>query len=184
MRPGVIVFAVGNRSRGDDALGPLLLERLALWLAAEGRIGDFELIDGYQLQIEDALDLGNRRLALFIDAGRGTTAPFEFRAVRAATASGGGGTHALPPERVLQVFREIGQGEPPPSFVLCIRGERFELGEGLSAAAARNAEAAWTLLARLCGAPDPGVWRALADEARTPAAAATGVAAIRSPISG
>ena len=37
MQPGVVVLAAGNRSRGDDAIGPLLLERLASWLAAEGR---------------------------------------------------------------------------------------------------------------------------------------------------
>ena len=57
MRAGVVVLASGNRSRGDDAVGPLLLERLAAWLAAEGRSGEFELFDDYQLQIEHALDL-------------------------------------------------------------------------------------------------------------------------------
>ena len=72
----VVVFAVGNRSRGDDALGPLLLERLAAVLDAEGRGSRFELIDDFQLQIEHALDLAGRRLALFIDAGTGTPAPF------------------------------------------------------------------------------------------------------------
>ncbi len=75
MTAGVVVFAVGNRSRGDDAIGPLLLERLDAWLAGDGRGADFELIDDFQLQIEHALDLAGRRLALFIDAGDGHAAP-------------------------------------------------------------------------------------------------------------
>jgi Ni,Fe-hydrogenase maturation factor len=30
--PPVLILACGNPSRGDDALGPLLLERLQNWL--------------------------------------------------------------------------------------------------------------------------------------------------------
>ena len=64
----VVILACGNPSRGDDALGPLLLEHLEAWLAAEGLSNGFELIGDFQLNIEHALDLAGRRLALFIDA--------------------------------------------------------------------------------------------------------------------
>ena len=47
MQPEVVIFAVGNRSRGDDAIGPLLLERLASWLGAEAQAGGFALIEDY-----------------------------------------------------------------------------------------------------------------------------------------
>ena len=89
MQSGVVVLAAGNRSRGDDAIGPLLLERLACWLAAAGRSGEFDLIDDYQLQIEHALDLQGRRLALFIDAGWRTPAPLAFYALAPAAADAG-----------------------------------------------------------------------------------------------
>ena len=50
-------------------------------------------------------------------------------------------THALAPEAVLDVYgRALRQ--PPPSFTLCIRSERFELGEGLSPEASERLEAA------------------------------------------
>ena len=101
MRAGVVVFAIGNPSRGDDALGPLLLARLAQWLAAQARGGEFELIDDFQLQIEHALDLQGRRLALFIDAGCATPAPFSFYPIVHAASSATSSTHALPPEGVL-----------------------------------------------------------------------------------
>jgi hydrogenase maturation protease len=163
MQPGVVVLAAGNRSRGDDAIGPLLLERLASWLAAEGRCGEFELIDDYQLQIEHALDLQGRRLALFIDAGWRTPAPLEFYAVapEPAPAPAGSSTHQLSPQAVLEVYRKIVLAEPPPAFVLCVRGERFELGAGLSEPAKAHVEAAWRQLALLCERPDAVHWRAM-----------------------
>lgn len=163
MQPGVVVLAAGNRSRGDDAIGPLLLERLASRLAAEGRSGEFELIDDYQLQIEHALDLKGRRLALFIDAGWRTPAPLAFYAVNAAPGAVQSTTHELSPQAVLEVYRRIELTEPPPAFALCVRGERFELGEGLSAPAEAHMEVAWRQLTLLCGKPDAALWRAMAN---------------------
>jgi hydrogenase maturation protease len=164
MHPDIVVFASGNRSRGDDAIGPLLLERLASWLAEQGRSGEFELIDDYQLQIEHALDLQGRRLALFIDAGWNTPAPLEFYAAAPAKVPGGGrgATHSLRPQDVLDVYRRVTHADPPPSFVLCVRGERFELGEGLSSQARAHVEAAWGQLELLCTQADAACWRALA----------------------
>lgn len=163
MQPGVVVLSAGNRSRGDDAIGPLLLARLAARLAAEGRGGEFELIDDYQLQVEHALDLKGRRLALFIDAGWHTPAPLAFYAVAAAPDAARGSTHELSPQAVLAVYRKIEGAEPPPAFVLCVRGERFELGEGLSGPAEAHMEAAWRHLTLLCGKPDAALWSAMAD---------------------
>jgi len=161
--PGrVIVFAVGNRSRGDDALGPLLLERLSAWLDAEGAANNFEVIDDFQLQIEHALDLAGRPLALFIDAGVAMSAPYTFLPLAPGASIATHSTHALPPAAVLAVFREVAQVEPPPSFVLCVRGESFELGDGLSAGAHGNLEAAWLLLRELCRRPVASAWHGLA----------------------
>ena len=170
MQAEVVVFAVGNRSRGDDALGPLLLERLASWLAAGVQAHEFELIEDYQLQIEHALDLQGKRLALFIDAGCGTTAPLEFYAIAPARLPAVRSTHELPPQGVLDAYRQIVQAEPPPSFVLCVRGEGFGLGQGLSGPAKAHMEAAWRQLSLLCAKPDAASRRALANNAEPGAA--------------
>lgn len=156
----VVVFACGNPSRGDDALGPLLLARLREWLAAQALAADFELIDDFQLQIEHALDLEGRALALFIDAGQGTPAPFSFAPATVASAPAPG-SHALTPAAVLAVHARI-VGAPPPAFVLCVRGDEFELGTGLGAAATAHAEAAFRLLQRLVAAPCAAEWLRLA----------------------
>lgn len=149
MRAPVVVFAIGNPSRGDDALGPELYGRLEKWLEFEGLAAGFELIEDFQLQIEHVLDLQDRQLALFIDAGARTPAPFTFERIVPATGIAHT-THELPPEAVLQVYRQTEGTEPPPAFVLCVSGECFELGEALSATASRNAEAAYSLLMQLC----------------------------------
>jgi hydrogenase maturation protease len=174
MAAEVVVFAVGNRSRGDDALGPLLLERLTAWLDVQGRLDEFELIDDFQLQIEHALDLAGRRLALFIDAGVATPAPCAFYPIAAGTSIGMHATHALSPEAVLAVYRTFADGGSPPSFVLCVRGERFGLGDDLTTAAQANLETAWQLLVRLCGKPDAAAWSAATKERPLPVARALG----------
>ena len=170
MRAGVVVFAVGNRSRGDDAIGPLLLERLAGALAAQARAAEFALVEDYQLQIEHALDLQGRRLALFIDAGLRTREPVEFRAAMPEWAARD--THMLTPQSVLDVYRRTALSQPPPAFTLCVRGDRFELGEGLSSTAQARLEQAWQLLERLCRRPDTAYWLDMAgrgNDAQCPA---------------
>jgi hypothetical protein len=48
----------------------------------------------------------------------------------------------MSPQAVLKVYADIDDGEPPPCWLLAIRGERYELGEGLSAEASKNLVAA------------------------------------------
>ena len=150
----LVVFGWGNVSRGDDGIGPLLLERLqhAGWDEAE-------LIEDYQLQLEHALDLRGADLALFLDAGKDTLAPFAFGEI---APRGGGMTytsHALSPESVLDVYRQIESADPPPSFLLCVRGESFGLGEGLSELGAARLEKAWVFLRELGETRTDAAWR-------------------------
>lgn len=146
-----VVLACGNPSRGDDALGPLLLERLRDWLEASGQSDRCELIEDFQFQVEHALDLQGRRAALFIDAGTGTPPPYTLRPIM-ADGTPGHSTHAMSPAAVLDVYARVLGGTPPETSVLCVRGERFELGEDLSEAAREHLEAAWPALRDFCEA--------------------------------
>jgi hydrogenase maturation protease len=145
-RAPVLVLAVGNPSRGDDAIGPELAARLE----AAGLPG-VEVISEFQLQVENALDLVGRERVIFVDAGTGTPAPFELRHVHAA-AEFLHTSHALSPEAVLATYRRVTGNEPPGAWLLCVRGESFELGEALSAAAAAHLDAAWPALLEACAA--------------------------------
>jgi hydrogenase maturation protease len=157
-----VVFTVGNESRGDDALGPTLLGRLEALLdtwESEGRaVNRPTVVVDFQLQVEHALDLLGHDLALFIDAGTGTPAPFDFyeQPVEAQPAHT---SHALTPAAVLDVYRRLHEVAPPPSFVLCVRGESFELGEPLSPVAEQHLAAATEFLSDLLRESTPERWR-------------------------
>jgi hydrogenase maturation protease len=142
----LLVLAIGNPSRGDDALGPALAERLEA-LAPPG----VDVLVDFQLQVEHCLDLVGRERVIFVDAGARTPAPYELRAPR-ATDRLAHTSHALEPEAVLAAYRRVHGSEPPPALVLCVRGESFELGAPLSVAAATHLDAAWQALQALCRA--------------------------------
>lgn len=166
MSAPVVIFALGNPARGDDAIGPLLCQRLADWLAVQGLAGQCELIEDFQLQIEHSLDLQGRQLALFIDAGSGTPAPYTFQRIAPARdARLAHSTHALKPEAVLQVHTQIESQPPPPAFVLCVRGEHFDLGAAPSPAAESHMAAAFDLLQALCRHPAQDAWATWAKHA-------------------
>lgn len=141
----ILVLAVGNPSRGDDAIGPLLAARLEA-LAVPG----VEVIIDYQLQIEHALDLEGRRRVIFVDAGAGTPAPCELRRVQAAP-DFMHTTHALTAAALLATYERVTGHAATEAWLLCVRGESFELGEGLSRAAQLNVEAAFARLVEFCG---------------------------------
>ena len=138
----ILILALGNPSRGDDALAPTLLEKLH-------QIGietthSVELLTDFQLQIEHALDLADREAVLFVDAalpntGYGTAITPIHSDSEAPTTS-----HTLRPQAVLQVAQKI-LGDVPAAWLLAIEGESFALGEGLSTTAQQNLEKALAL---------------------------------------
>jgi hydrogenase maturation protease len=170
-RPRLLVIAIGNASRGDDALGPLLLERLRgrasgsadasdkndatdathatdatdATDATASTVADVEWLAEFQLQVEHALDLVGRDAVLFVDAARpGQVDGCALERI-AADAAAPLWSHALRPQAVLQVFTRIEGRAPPPAWLLAIEGESFELGAPLSAAARAHLDAAEAL---------------------------------------
>jgi len=153
----ILIFAIGNESRGDDAIAPLLLRRLAAWLDAKGIAGRFELLEDFQLQIEHATDLIGRELILFIDAGMDTADPYNFYRIQ-ANDSRTLFSHAITPEAVLSTYMQVYQQAPPPAFILCVRGERFELGEPPSPEAKQRMELTMGFLQELMQQAQAPVW--------------------------
>ncbi len=154
----VLVFAYGNLSRGDDALGPLMLDAIERQQETEGL--PIELLSDFQLQIEHALDLEHRALVLFIDASVSGATPFGFTQLSPAK-DNSYTTHAMSPAAVLAVYQTIKKQQPPPCFLLTIKGETFGLGEGLSAAAKQNFAAASSFVNHLLADLTASAWRNL-----------------------
>ena len=123
----LLVFGWGNPSRGDDALGPLLVEQLAKQARHLLPAGQLACLTDFQLQVEHALDLVGRQRVLFVDAAQDLAQPFSVRPLQPARGAGIS-SHAIAPEAVLQVCQDL-YGEPPASTLLAIRARSFNLGE-------------------------------------------------------
>lgn len=143
----ILVIAWGNLSRGDDALGPLLAQRLEERLAAIGETR-IEVLCDFQLNIEHVLDLVGRRRVLLIDARLGGDR-LCCEAVR-AHADPGFSTHSVSPGNLLEIYRRLRWTDPPPIELLSIPARSFELGAGLSPATASSMEEAWDWLIGWC----------------------------------
>ena len=132
----VLVFGWGNPSRGDDALGPLFVEAVEAM-----KLPGIECLTDFQLQVEHALDLRGRTRILFVDASSTARPPFEFQRIAAAR-DDSFTTHSVSPQSVLQVFEDL-EGRPaPPSWLLAIRGDSWELGTAPAPSANANLRAA------------------------------------------
>jgi len=137
----LLVIGLGNPSRGDDALGPALVEALRASAASEWHAGVEWLVD-FQLQIEHALDLDGRAAVLVVDAARpghaGSPDGVALAALQADDAPRTWTTHALSPSALLGVYERVQGRRAPPAWLLAIEGDAFELGAPLSDAASRR----------------------------------------------
>ena len=136
MKAPVLIFGWGNPSRGDDALGPLFVERIEAL-----NLPGVECLTDFQLQVEHALDLQGRSRILFVDASIDAPAPFSAERIEAEK-DDSFTTHAMTPQSVLQVYRDLEDDDAAPTWLLAIRAETFELGEPPTATALANLDAA------------------------------------------
>lgn len=154
MSKPILVLGYGNPSRGDDALGPLLLDFIEQHIG----LARIELLTDFQLQIEYALDMQHRELVLFVDASVACIDTFDFAELKAAKDKSYT-THAMSPAAVLQVYQSILGQLPPPCFLLSIQGLSFELGAGLSDEAASNLREACLFAEQLLAKPTLTAWQ-------------------------
>jgi hydrogenase maturation protease len=125
---GVLIIGYGNILRGDDALGPLALERLRT------QLGDAEFLSCHQLTPEVAERLAACDLALFVDAtSEGEPGTVEARLLSPEAADADSLTHHVGPAMLLELARTL-YGRAPLAMLVTGAGASFESTEGLSQA--------------------------------------------------
>lgn len=148
----VLVVGIGNPSRGDDAIGPAVIEQLSRRQAAGGLDG-VDLLTDFQLQPEHALDLRGRARVIIVDASLEASPPFALHSP-SADAALAHSTHSTSPQQLLAVYARL-YGVPPTVQLLAVRGYRFELGEELTSMARANLDAALGHIMALLGGSGP-----------------------------
>ena len=151
----LLIIGYGNPGRGDDALGPELVE-----LIEKENHPEVECQNDMQLQVEYVTDLENRELTLFVDADASCEAPFHFSQIKAEK-DDSYTSHAMSPHAVLHAYQQVFGIQAPPAFLLRIRGYQFELGESLCDEATANLAAARSFTQKLCRSADAELWRSL-----------------------
>ncbi|MFZ5523262.1 MAG: hydrogenase maturation protease [Pseudomonadota bacterium] len=149
----LLLFGYGNPGRGDDALGPELIERIARL-----NLAGIECQNDMQLQVEHVTDLAGCDRVLFVDADMCCAEPFEFSEI-SAEKDGSYTSHAMNPTALLHAYSHVYGKDAPPAFLLRIRGYDFELGDPLTDKASANLEAATKLVIELSAAVSPSIWR-------------------------
>ncbi len=147
----ILVIGYGNPGRLDDGLGPAFAERIAS-LAIPGVTADAD----YQLNVEDAEAVARHDAVLFADASVDAAAPFTLTPLAPAPGVLGFSSHSVSPSTLLGLAASL-FGARPRAWLLALRGYEFDaFGEGLSAQAAANLDAAVAHLATLlrAGLPD------------------------------
>jgi len=143
----ITVFAWGNESRGDDAIGAILASRI---------IGldhpAVKVVEDHQLNIEHVMDIAANVPVLFIDASVAIDSDFlleRLTPTRDASVS----THSISPVALLDLYEQTLGKAAPDAYLLHVHGESFELGETISEAATESVNKAWQFLDDLFAEP-------------------------------
>ncbi len=138
----VLLLCYGNPGRLDDGLGA----------AFSREIEKFELPGvmveaDYQLTVEDAAQIAENDVVVFVDAAMNGQEPISFLRIEPVpTVSISFTSHSIEPESLLALAKQLFSGEIT-GYALGIRGYEFnEFREVLSAKASRNLKAAVTFL--------------------------------------
>ncbi len=148
----ILLIGYGNPARGDDGLGPALARAVAA-----RNLPGVQVETGFQLAVEDVLEMAGRDEVIFADASVDGPEPFFFRPQEAEPGEETFTTHHFRPGSLVALAVELFDVRPR-TWVLGIRGYDFEMfKEELSPKAERNLEEALSfLLPFLEGGRGPG----------------------------
>lgn len=123
----VMLIGYGNTLRGDDALGPMAVERLRPLLT------DVEVLRCHQLAPELAEPLARCELAIFVDAAAcGEPGTVRLQRLWPKAAGVASLTHHVQPATLLGLAREL-YGHAPAAMLVSGAGSTFDGRESLSA---------------------------------------------------
>lgn len=135
----ILIYGYGNPGRQDDGLGNAFVQRLEEWVNQE-QIPGFEFDSNYQLNIEDAANIADKDMVIFVDASEEDIEDFILTPID-ETAQVTFTTHAASPGYIVKLCREL-YNHVPESYLLHIKGYTWEFREGLSERAIQNLDKA------------------------------------------
>lgn len=140
----ILIYAYGNPGRQDDGLGNCMIDELASWLTENG-MDHVELDSNFQLNIEDADNIREKDIVIFVDASIEDIENFQLERVEPSEGRSEFTMHAASPAYVLALCIKL-YNKHPETYLLQIKGYEFEFQEGLSSRATKNLELALSFI--------------------------------------
>lgn len=137
----ILLYGYGNLARGDDALGPALVEKVQSTM--DDKL-DYRV--SMQLSIEDALNIAGYDKVIFADASRVVRSDYAIEKIQ-SSAQVSFSMHAISPAYVMHLCNTY-MCESPECYVLHIRGSQWELGQPMSEEASFALESACRFVIR------------------------------------
>lgn len=142
----VLVYGYGNPGRQDDGLGCILSEMIENWAEKEN-VSGITCDSNYQLNIEDAHNLTEYDIVIFVDASKEDIDSFLLDRVEPSYEVEFS-MHSVSPGYILYLSENI-YGKVPITGLLHIRGFEWEFKEGLTEQANINLNLAFVYLKHL-----------------------------------
>ena len=127
----ILILGYGNPGRQDDGLGPALVEEVEKF-----GYGYVKCDSNYQLNVEDAAEIAEHDIVLFVDASKGEIDGLTLSRiypVKEASFS----SHSVSAESVLAICRDHFE-KIPEAWMLGIKGYEFDIVEEITLKASEN----------------------------------------------
>ncbi len=130
-----MVYGYGNPGRMDDGLGAELVNALEQW-AKENNFDNIEFDSNYQLNIEDAYDISTKDMVVFVDASQEDIEDFVLTKVDEKSKLSFT-SHEASPGYIYYLSKKL-FNKSPETFLLHIKGYKWDFQQGLSENAKQN----------------------------------------------
>lgn len=131
----ILVYGYGNPGRQDDGLGIMCVELLEEWVVKKN-LPNLSFDSNYQLNIEDAAELSDKDIVIFIDASEEDIQDFYITKVTLSKKVDFT-MHSVSPGFILNLCAELYNCKPE-AYMVHIKGYEWEFKEGLTAKAKNN----------------------------------------------
>jgi len=135
----ILIYGYGNPGRQDDGLGNAFIDSLETW-AKHQKVEGLTFDSNYQLNIEDAAEVSDKDLVIFVDASTEDIEDFILTPVNASTKVAFT-THAASPGYIIDLCKQL-YNRVPATYLMHIKGYEWEFREGLTEKALQNLEKA------------------------------------------
>jgi hydrogenase maturation protease len=141
--PKILIYGYGNPGRQDDGLGISVVERIEKWIRKHKL--DFVKTDcNYQLNIEDAAEIAEKELVIFVDATKEDIKDFLITTVEPSNKIQFT-SHSISPSYLLNLCNVI-YNKSPDVYLLHIKGYKWEFLETMTEEARRNLDKSYNFL--------------------------------------